>query len=453
MDAFDEEAVILIKSAFQRTTNPIHRARYADFLWERCNEFRMAQAAIDAYQELAELYLANGWYESLADALDRAAELALKINDRSRIEHTKTLAFRIADELVHNERHPVYIYTRNVIHTLQGFDLSLSDEEWSTIVTLIEDAVACYDHEGTGTRSFLELLTTSLAQRRQPALVPVARKRIAASFEAEARDAMCDKGSLVGLTILREALNAYANVGDTAKVDEMKRRIAEAAAASESEMKTVSITVSIPREAFEHWTNQVLQLTLEHALATLAAADRHIPDVQTVRADAARNRRRFPMQWLVSRMTLDDTRVVDAPTSEDDIERSSFLQQYGLDRGLRTVELSLILDRLESEKGLNTTVLIDILRRGGIVGEATLDTVSIGLDRYFAKDYVSAFHILVPQLEDVLRDFLRPLNVATTSTRDGLTREKPLDEILRTPDLRNVLGENLVVFLEFLLIE
>lgn len=450
MAAFGDAAVAAIEAWLASTTNPIHRARCADFLWEKRRDYRTAQVAVDAYLEAADLYLANRWYPELADAIDRASELALKLKDRARRDRAKAAGFRIADELVHNKRHDVLVYTRDILGTLQGFGRWLTDEEWARIVALVEECIAIFDHDGTGKRGFLELLWSPEARRRQPDQVAAAKRRFAESLEAEAREAMTTKGALVGLVTYRRALDAYIEVGDTTKIDELKRLVGEAADASECEMKPVSATVTIPREQFERRTNWLLTHDLHDALMMLALYAWPIPKVDEVREHAAENRRRFPIQWLATRVTLKDGRVVDAPSTEEEIEQSSFAHEYEQERGFRRMELSLIMDRLEDEKGLDTATLVNLLRRGGLVDKDTLETISVGFDRYFAGDYVSALHILVPQLEDVLRGFLVPLGVATTSVREGLTREKPLDEVLRTPKLRAVLGEDLAVFLEML---
>ncbi|HEY8744731.1 MAG TPA: DUF4209 domain-containing protein [Chloroflexota bacterium] len=88
----------------------------------------------------------------------------------------------------------------------------------------------------------------------------------------------------------------------------------------------------------------------------------------------------------------------------------------------------------------------------GKFDEATVEVVQVGIDRYFAEDYVSALHILVPQLEDAIRRILAILGVATTSFRDGVTQEKTLDSVLSTAELRQTLGEDLTTYLQYLLV-
>src|SRR5205823_3343827 len=103
---------------------------------------------------------------------------------------------------------------------------------------------------------------------------------------------------------------------------------------------------------------------------------------------------------------------------------------------------------LESKKALNTDALIALFEGGLFYRSQTLDMIRVGLDRYFVHDYVSAIHILVPQLEDTLRDAIDTLGVSRTSFQQGMTGEKPLDIVLATPELRAVLGEDLASFFD-----
>ena len=79
--------------------------------------------------------------------------------------------------------------------------------------------------------------------------------------------------------------------------------------------------------------------------------------------------------------------------------------------------------------------------------------IRVGVERYFAEDHVSAIHILVPQLEDVLRRIIGKLGVSTTSHgTDGFTREKPLEIVLETPQLKVLLGDQDWWYFKYVLI-
>jgi hypothetical protein len=55
VDAFDEAAVAVIAEALESTANPIHRAQFGDFLWEKRLDDLAARAAVQAYRKAATL--------------------------------------------------------------------------------------------------------------------------------------------------------------------------------------------------------------------------------------------------------------------------------------------------------------------------------------------------------------------------------------------------------------
>lgn len=453
---FPSESLLAFKEELDRSQNPIHRARYADFIWDQRNRYpgpkgvplEAAKIALDAYLQLARQYRDNQWDDQLADALDRAAELALSTRDAGRIAHCKEECFRLAEEMVALQRHPPVRWAIDVLETLQSFKRRLSAQDHEHIVSLAEAGASFYAAEGDYhiQRSFLALLPESHRALGGTDEAGKALARRAEAFVAEADQA---PSALAKLHFLGEALDAYQQIGDSEKVDELKRRLAEAGLDATSEMKTVSVEFRIPTAVAEAWVNQLLAFDLDEALGVLAATRRFIPKLEQIRTHAARQREQFPLLHLVSRRTLDSAgRIVQKARSDDEHVAASEADLYKLALATGDWEMGLAFDRLESEKGLTAETFTRYLRSRPIFEPATLEVVAIGVERYFADDQVSALHVLVPQLEDTFRDILGKLGLSRTSAQQGLTREKPLDVVLATPELRADLGEDLCSFLE-----
>ena len=107
----------------------------------------------------------------------------------------------------------------------------------------------------------------------------------------------------------------------------------------------------------------------------------------------------------------------------------------------------------QEEGGLNSDSLSAFLRSSPFINQELLEMLDVGIERYLAGDYVSALHVLVPKLEEALRRTLQTLDGATTSTRGDMTRVIDLEQVLRAPKLAELLGEDTIFFLKYLLIE
>ena len=457
---FPPEALRAFKEELDRTANPIHRALYADFIWDQRDKypgpkretFEAAKTAVGAYLEAARLYRKNEWDDQLADAIDRASELALSIGDAGSRDRCKRACFELVDELVGAQKHPPTRWAIDVLETLQRFNRHLSTQDHQRIVSLAETGAAYYATKGKFyiERSFLDLLPASHRALGATDDATNALARQAATFIAEGDQAPSALGKL---HFFGKALEAYQKLGNAKEVEDLKRRVSQAGLDAISEMETVSVEVKIPREVVEAWVNRLLARDLESALQALAATRRFIPRMDHIRAEAQRRRQQHPLQYLVSRLTLDSAgRIVQRTLTGDEQIAVSEADVYNFAMATGDWELGLAFERLQAQKGLTSETLMQFLRSRSIFEGATLDVVSVGMERYFASDYVSALHILVPQLEDTFRDILAKLGLSRISAQQGITREKPLDEVLGTPELREGLGKDLATFFERFLI-
>jgi hypothetical protein len=79
-----------------------------------------------------------------------------------------------------------------------------------------------------------------------------------------------------------------------------------------------------------------------------------------------------------------------------------------------------------------------------------------GLLAYEQEDFVKAIHVLVPQVEDILRNFLGHLGRPTLKTvrgQPGIMDAKNMNDVLRDEQMRTVLTENLWRYLEVVYVD
>ena len=99
---FSGPALDFFRDELGTTTNPIHRVRYADYLWERNKNYTAALTAIRTYIDLVQLYTTNNWLQKSSDALDRACELAMRLRNQALIDEGKRVALCRAEELTNS---------------------------------------------------------------------------------------------------------------------------------------------------------------------------------------------------------------------------------------------------------------------------------------------------------------------------------------------------------------
>ncbi len=117
--------------------------------------------------------------------------------------------------------------------------------------------------------------------------------------------------------------------------------------------------------------------------------------------------------------------------------------------------LPVIWEKLRLQKSLNASSLLGYLDASGLLGERNYRLVQVGIERYFAEDFAAALHLLVPQLEDVIRGLFERAGVPPTKQSKGGNgwEFETFGAFLRRIDkeLRDILPTELRVYVERIL--
>jgi hypothetical protein len=139
-----------------------------------------------------------------------------------------------------------------------------------------------------------------------------------------------------------------------------------------------------------------------------------------------------------------------------------FMKMYDLSQQLiMTLYVGRIIYELMENKpngdNLTTDTLLDYFNNSGIIEEGNLKIISVGLKKYFERDYISALHILVPQFESVFLKISEKcgIDIVALDQKQGIaTRTKTLSEYyLDSDEFKKVWGEDFCRQIKFILFE
>jgi hypothetical protein len=99
--------------------------------------------------------------------------------------------------------------------------------------------------------------------------------------------------------------------------------------------------------------------------------------------------------------------------------------------------------------------VLSALQRRSWYDAGTLANVEKGVRLYFENRHLEAIYVLVPQLEDMLRQGVRALGGATTAYRrhKGGVDEQPLERVLAHPLIERHIGRDYVIFAAHTLVD
>ena len=453
---FSTDQIEYYKERAYLSENPIMTSRYSDIVWELERDYVYAKLAIDKYLECALIYVTNGWLNEVADSLTRAANLSLSINDITKIEEVKNAVIKTMQKLAEFND---FRYCLELTDAMLDMKKYCKVEEYEIIIRIIKDGSVHYKNDVKDgfllQRSFLHKLVElkNAIDKHEESIQH--RREIAQSYEEEAEWKLKNypQGAGVSASILQNAIKSYAELGDSEKVKELKNKIKERTKRSIAEMRTFVAPIEIPRESIESLINSLLDKTLNNSLSKIAGDDRLIPNITRIRLQTEEQKKIAPIGFLIPRVSIRDDNPVLISKSDEEIFDHHVRQNVARFYQISSSIIGIAINTLVEKNDLNAENLVSFLLSTGIYQEEQINMIRVGLERYFEGDYVSSIHVLIPQLEAVLRQFLGRIGEPTTTYRDGIVQERTLDDILRDAKMEEFLGENIWNYLKVFLVD
>lgn len=425
------------------TKNPIHKARYNDFIWEAKRDHVYARTAIKAYLDCAGIFHKNKWEIELVDGLQRATELALTLNDKENVEASRLALIQWIKTLADANN---FRWCLELIDSTIQLRRYLNEGDIEFVVRVAESAVEFYKNVPDGfhlQRSFIEKLISLMNALKKPDKASEYALLNAESLEKEGDWKLnhYPSGDLVATFFYQQASIAYRQLGKQEKVAELMKKVKEHTEKAEANFKEISVAVEIPVGPIEKYTQELISLDPPDALHKLSKADFLLPNIKSIRGDVEALKGKS-LALVVPRVSIRDNNPVLRSATEAELVEENVIDRVVIDYKFKASIIGSILDAMVKKKGLTKDNLVSTLLKAQPFEKCSHKLLEAGFERYFANDFAGCLHILVPQLENVLRLMLPELGLSTTVIDDdGSVQEKTLGAVLREPKIIEHLGE------------
>ncbi|MDY6894760.1 MAG: DUF4209 domain-containing protein [Thermotogota bacterium] len=458
-NSIPDEALDYYEKRAEETKNPIHKARYCDIIWEKRKKHLFARNAIDAYLECVPIYLENDWQSEMADCFQRSAELALSLNDDELIKQVKERILGTMGILVDNKK---LRFCLELIDALKEMKEKANVIDFEKAINISLKCVKYYKNEVKDgfhiERDFLEEIIDLYRILGDQDNALIFQYKVAESYEREAKWKLHNypNGNSVAASFYTDALNEYIRLGrskNSEKINGLKIKIKEHnKKAMESEFKVFSVPIKIPSNAIGKYLNMFDELSIQGSLEYLAKDSNLLPNIEDLRDQIEKERVELPLSYILPRSSLRNANVVVQSTTDEEIFEDLLIQRIDMHCKQNYMLLGKVFDYLKTQKGLDTKSLADYLSHSDIFEKENLEIILVGIDRYFEKDYVSAIHVLIPQIEAVLRRILLKVGLSTTKSKnEDIIHEKTLYTVLN--DLKSKLNGNFWYYLKTFLVD
>jgi hypothetical protein len=251
----------------------------------------------------------------------------------------------------------------------------------------------------------------------------------------------------------KEALGIARNLGDSSSIKLCKNKVIEMNQKSQNSFKEICIETKISNKEIDTVINFILDGDLDAILEMIGIHPFLSPKIKQVEESALKNISIYRQIANVSTISKEGHLI----KGGSDSDYSQIMQTYDIQQSF-IVEFYLekIFKGL-TNKGFNKESLVTYLRSRGIFPESNLSVITVGIERYFAGDYVSALHILIPQFENVFLFISKKLGIdviALNRSKEISTQNKTLSlEHLSSDEFQNKWGRDFCEQLKFALFE
>jgi hypothetical protein len=115
---------------------------------------------------------------------------------------------------------------------------------------------------------------------------------------------------------------------------------------------------------------------------------------------------------------------------------------------IENVFLHKSLEHLRSKSTITADTILAVLDESPVFAAERRPLLKEGIHAYLDGDHTKAIHVIVPQIEQALRQLLSLTGAPTLKTgRNGMMQLKNLNDILREPAIKTCVGEDLRLYL------
>jgi hypothetical protein len=461
----DAEIIAHWEERAKSCTNPVMRARYADLVWDMKNavmgqrpNIEFARIAISSYLDAVEkerYTMEMFGVEWLARALD----LARSVKDQDRIKRAVELMFAFYDKIAEVGRAGTWIFLFDILYG----EKCISPEQEARIIAQLEamfakvtdttpSAQGVYRADPFAAEAAADRLLRHYHKLNEKQNVERVTKAFGATFE----DMALKANPMMASLFLPRIIERYQQEGLKEDAERAQLLAQEKGKNIAADMKTISVESGLTKEDVDNFVAKVVQpADLDTSFTRIAA--NFVPDVNAARTLLERLRTDAPFLSMIPVSFVDEagnpTAVMGAL---DDDADGRLYQQLG--RSLQFYQPILVytLEKFREAFHPSTDDVLSFLSKSPLFANLRPDLLRDGLAAYEQGDFVKAIHVLIPQVECALREFLGRLGVPTRKpvrNHPGVNEAKNMNDILADPRMRAVLAERLWRYLTLVYVE
>ncbi len=438
------------------------KARYAGLVWDFSEKVTnekpdpsIGRTYIDAAIEVAERGLHKDKMATM-EMLKWGLQIALSINDTERIGKLANTVIRYEAQIAEDNYPETWGYAYELLIKDKKVKQKIGSETEKKIIKDLEDR-------------FKRLLAGNNLHATKFAMTCLVDYYKRKGGHEKVKEILRDYGQVIfkkvsneeidatlGLRYLEELFKLYKGHGmDEKDISEVSKMLSDVGQKVIAALHPISVTVQIPQEILDEMEKYIQSLksgTYQEALLRIAAD--FIIRKQYVEQQVKDLKKKHISMLFTQKLIDEDGRptATITPKIDEDIDDSLVVLYTAQNMYFTWFLLRKALESVVRYFQLSEDDITEYLSLSPLFRDDTQEFIKTGIRHYLNGNYIEALHILVPQIEAVIRKLAALLRIPThkLSPYGGLFY-RTLDDLLMDEKMKDALGEDLWLNLRVLL--
>ena len=453
-----DEALNLFTVAVQKIDHVWVKARLADLLWIRKGDYKMARMAIEAYREIP---LDDARSLDRIECWQRAISLARELRDGNQQSEMVEAVLQVLRDTAAKEE----ALCRSLSKLL--FGEKLSGENVLEVAQILKRRAAALMKSGRlGHASrYYETCVKWFEWTGNKSLETEAVVAHAEAYETHAltHQSSDPPNNIAASRHLEKAIQIYRSVPKAQRgayeiderIERLRESLSEAHKNSLDQMSTVTTGPIDISEVVEQARECVRGKSAPQALASLSLISRGA-QLAALQEGVEETRSEYPLQSLVPKSDMSsDGRVIakragEIPAGDEDSGEHAaslhddVIKHFAIDIAVKVQACILpALEVVRGEHSFQEADFISLAERSPLVPTGREQLVGKALYWGFRGDFGTALHLLVPQVEYIVREQIKGRGGSTTHIdSNDIETENSLNTLVKFPELKEIFGED-----------
>ncbi len=418
-------------------------------LSERRN-YKEEQAKIDAALEL--VAKEENRPLEVFSKLENALKIAISLNDNVRLVQVRDAIVEFGNRVGADDKPGLCVLVFDILIGVKGIeiprsienaiicDLEARLERWSNPTE--ERLLNPWAAEGAAKRlgKYYQSMKRTNDVRRVISKAAEAFKKMGANASAGLKSAWS-----------QNLVHLYREFHLKEDADAMLREVRSMGPSSLSDLKRVEASTFVSDDQMNSFVAEILKGDFDDAVHRLiesfitkrAESERHLTDMGQM----------APLSLMMRQMIVDHKgRAIGSVGSiQEDLEGHVVLEMAQR-IGIQNIYLHEVLRKFFLKFSFDLSAWMTLMSKSGLFEDVKHAFLERGLHSYFKGDMFSAVHLLVPQIEDGIRNLIEKKGgIVLRPKEDGTFQLRVLDDLLRDKLLEEVFGSDVPLYLRVVL--